>query len=269
MTTSKSTQAIVPNCHVIKIGGSTLANLSQAFIKSLKRRVEAGQNLIIVHGGGPDINSALAEQGIVSETVNGIRVTTPEMIHTIRNILIGDVNSRLVGKMNAAGISSAGLSGFDGVFASSYLDQQTYGEVGVITEVNAKKFQLLLKAGIIPVVACVGTTIEGTPLNINADTLASGIAAGVQAESLLLVTDTPGIKKDGETVRSVSEQEIRKWIANGIIYGGMIPKVQAALDCLEAGVRAVQITDDTLMGTTVKAVNPLLTRPIKEVHTNA
>lgn len=269
MTTFKSTQVIVPNCHVIKIGGSTLAHLSQAFIKSLKHRVEAGQRIIVVHGGGPNINEALRNQGIVSETVDGIRVTTPEMISTIRNILIGEVNSGLVGKLNASGISAAGLNGFDGIFSTDYLNQKIYGEVGVVTEVNAVKFQLLLKAGIIPVVACVGTSIEGTPLNINADTLAAGIAAGVQAESLLLVTDTPGIKKDGETVKSASEQDIRKWIANGIIYGGMIPKVQAALTCLEAGVKAVQITDDTLVGTTVKAINPLTTRNAKEVHTNA
>lgn len=269
MTMSKSTQAIVPNCHVIKIGGSTLANLSEAFIKSLKRRVAAGQNIIVVHGGGPNINEALAHQGIVSETIDGIRVTTPEMIATIRNILIGEVNSGLVGKINASGISAAGLSGFDGVFTSDYLEQEIYGEVGVVTDVNALKFKLFLKGGIIPVVACIGTSATGGPLNINADTLAAGIASGVQAESLLLVTDTPGIKKDGVTVTAASEQDIRKWVANGIIYGGMIPKVQAALDCLEAGVKAVQITDDTLVGTTVQATNPLITRLTKEVHTNA
>lgn len=247
--------AIVHNCHVIKIGGSTLSTLSDAFIRSLKRRVEAGQNVILVHGGGPDINQALDAKGITSEIKDGIRVTSPEMIQVIRNILIGDVNARLVGKINAAGISAVGLSGFDGLFTADYLDRDKYQEVGEVTSVNADKFKLLLKANIIPVLACIGVSPEGNPLNINADMLAAGIAKGVEAKSLLLVTDTPGIKRDGDTISETTAQEIHELIANKTIYGGMIPKVQGALDCLDAGVEAVQITDDTLTGTTIHAVH--------------
>lgn len=247
--------ATVPNCHVIKIGGSTLSTLSDAFIHSLIRRVEAGQNVILVHGGGPDINQALDAKGITSEIKDGIRVTSPEMIQVIRNILIGDVNARLVGKINAAGISAVGLSGFDGLFTADYLDRDKYQEVGEVTSVNSDKFKLLLKANIIPVLACIGVSPEGNSLNINADTLAAGIAKGVEAKSLLLVTDTSGIKRDGDTISETTAQEIHELIANKTIYGGMIPKVQGALECLEAGVDAVQITDDTLTGTTIHAVH--------------
>ncbi|MFC4354169.1 acetylglutamate kinase [Chryseomicrobium palamuruense] len=269
MTTSKSTQAIVPNCHVIKIGGSTLATLSDSFVHSLKRRVEAGQNVILVHGGGPDINTALAEREITSEVIDGIRVTTPEMIHIIRNTLLGDVNSRLVGKLNAAGISAVGLSGFDGLFSSDYLNQEVYQEVGEVMEVNGGKFELLLKAGIIPVLACIGVSPDGKPLNINADTLASGVASGVEAKSLLLVTDTPGIKRNGETVKDTTPTEIVNMIEDGTIYGGMIPKVKGALECLETGVKAVQITDDSLTGTTIHAISPYTKHPRKEANIHA
>lgn len=265
MTMSKLMQATVPNCHVIKIGGSTLATLSDSFVLSLKRRMEAGQNLIIVHGGGPDINSALQEKGIVSEIVDGIRVTTPEMMSVIRNILIGDVNARLVGKLNAVSISSVGLSGFDGLFTSDYLDQDKYQEVGTVTNVNVNKFHLLLKANIIPVVACIGVSSSGLPLNINADSLAAGIASGVKAESLLLVTDTPGIKRQEKTITDTKAPEIHAMIADGTIYGGMIPKVLGALKCLTSGVKAVQITDDTLTGTTIHQVSPYIKRSAKEV----
>lgn len=269
MTTSKSTQAIVPNCHVIKIGGSTLATLSDSFIRSLKRRIEAGQNVILVHGGGPDINEALAARDITSDVIDGIRVTTPEMIEIIRNTLLGDVNSRLVGKLNAAGISAVGLSGFDGLFRADYVNQSRYQEVGEVTEVNAGKFRLLLKAGIIPVLACIGVSPDGHPLNINADTLASGIASGVEAKSLLLVTDTSGIKRDGETVKDTTPLEVTHMIEEGTIYGGMIPKVKGALDCLETGVKAVQITDDSLTGTTIHAISPYTKYPRKEADIHA
>lgn len=264
MTTSKSTQAIVPNCHVIKIGGSTLGTLSESFIRSLKRRVEAGQNIILVHGGGPDINAALAAREITSEIIDGIRVTTPEMIEIIRNTLLGDVNSRLVGKLNANGVSAVGLSGFDGLFSADYVNRDLYQEVGEVTEVNAGKFKLLLKAGIIPVLVCIGVSPDGQPLNINADTLASGIASGVEAKSLLLVTDTPGIKRNGETVKEATPMEVVQMIEDGTIYGGMIPKVKGALDCLETGVKAVQITDDSLTGTTIHAISPYTKHPRKE-----
>lgn len=238
---------------VIKLGGSTLEGLNEAFFRNFKALQDEGYQLIITHGGGPAINRELAKANITSHTVNGLRVTSEDMIDIVQSTLIGKVNPALVHELNAAGITAVGLNGFDGtLLESTYLDKETYGFVGEVTNVNTTLLDTLTAVGIVPVIACIGATKEGQALNINGDTVASEIALAVKAESLLLVTDVAGIRIQDEYQKEVTEADINGWIEEGHIYGGMIPKVQGAVACLHAGIPSVQIVNDTLTGTTIK-----------------
>lgn len=252
MTTFKSTHHIAHNRIVIKLGGSTLEGLNKAFFNNFKQLQEEGYEVIITHGGGPAINRALAAAKIESHALNGIRVTSEEAIDVVQTTLIGKVNPELVAQLNAAGITAVGLNGFDGqLLTSTFMDKETYGYVGEVQAVNTNLLETLLAAGIVPVIACVGATEDGQALNINGDTVASAVALAVHAESLLLVTDVAGIRIEDEYQVQVVPSAIAKWIEDGHIYGGMIPKVQGALACLEAGIPSVQIVNETLSGTTI------------------
>ncbi len=252
MTMSKSMHHTARKI-VVKLGGSTLEGLNEAFFRNFKALQNEGYEIIITHGGGPAINRALEKENIESYTINGLRVTSEEMIDIVQSTLIGKVNPALVQQLNAAGIPAIGLNGFDAaLLESTYLDQDVYGFVGEVVRVNTQLLDTLTAAGIVPVVACIGMSKEGQALNINGDTVASGIALAVHAESLLLVTDVAGIRiKDDYQVTAV-ETDIAGWIEEGHIYGGMIPKVQGAVACLQAGIPAVQIVNDALQGTTIK-----------------
>ena len=252
MTTFKSTHHTARKM-VIKLGGSTLEGLNEAFFRNFKALQDEGYQLIITHGGGPAINRELAKANISSHTVNGLRVTSEDMIDIVQSTLIGKVNPALVHELNVAGITAVGLNGFDGtLLESTYLDKETYGFVGEVTNVNTALLDALTATGIVPVIACIGATKEGQALNINGDTVASEIALAVKAESLLLVTDVSGIRINDEYQKEVTEAHINRWIEEGHIYGGMIPKVQGAVACLHAGIPSVQIVNDTLTGTTIK-----------------
>ncbi len=237
---------------VIKLGGSTLEGLNTAFFHKIQALQQEGYRIIITHGGGPAINRTLAANHVASHVLNGIRVTTSEAIDLVKTTLIGQVNPFLVHELNAAGIQAIGLNGFDGhLLESTFLDEATYGYVGRIEKVNTELLDAILTANIVPVIACIGATVDGQALNINGDTVASEVALAIKAESLLLVTDVAGIRIEGQYQQEVTESAIGQWIADEHIYGGMIPKVQGALACLAAGIPSVQIVDDTLTGTTI------------------
>ncbi|MBK3493738.1 acetylglutamate kinase [Viridibacillus sp. YIM B01967] len=253
MTMCRSTQVTDHKCIVIKLGGSMLEGLNESFFDNFKKMQEAGYTIIIVHGGGPAINKALANANVETTTKNGIRVTSSEAIEIVQKTLIGKVNPALTHQLNGAGIQAIGLSGYDGnLLTCSFLNKKEYGFVGNIEEVNTTLLKTVLSAGIIPVVSCFGATVDGTPLNINGDTVASKIALAMAADSLLLVTDTPGIKIADVIQNHVYPEQIEKWIDSGDIYGGMIPKVQAAIACLNEGIPSVQIVSDQLAGTTIQ-----------------
>lgn len=252
MTTFKSTQATAHKRLVIKLGGSTLEGLNKAFFESFKALQQQGYQVVITHGGGPAINRALATANIESTTVNGLRVTTDEMIDLVKTTLIGQVNPYVVSQLTQAGIQAVGLNGFDAtILTSDYLDKDTYGHVGEVQQVNVAVIEALLAAGFVPVIACIGATTQGQALNINGDTVASEVALALQAEQLLLVTDVSGIRIEDTWQTSATKAQIDTWIDEGHIYGGMIPKVQGALDCLAAGIPSVQIVNDQLTGTTI------------------
>ncbi|ARK20760.1 MULTISPECIES: acetylglutamate kinase [Sporosarcina] len=252
MTTSKSTQHIVRKRQVIKLGGSMLDELSDTFFQCVKKLQQDGIQVIIVHGGGPSINQELADRGVTSSVVNGFRVTSAEAIGIVQSIMIGQVNPSLVHRFNQEGVKAVGLSGYDAnLFTCDLLDFDTYGYVGKIKSVETEILDTLLDAGITPVISCVGKTESGEPLNVNADTVASRIALAVEAESLLLVTDTSGIRIQDQPQTEVEPQAIYGWIKTEDIYGGMIPKVMAAIDCLEAGIPSVKIVCQKLNGTVI------------------
>ncbi|OEC00248.1 acetyl-L-glutamate 5-phosphotransferase [Lysinibacillus sphaericus] len=252
MTMFKSMHHTARKRMVIKLGGSTLEGLNDDFFDNFKKLQESGVELIITHGGGPAINRELAARDIESHTLNGIRVTSEAAMDVVQSTLIGNVNPALVHELTTAGIAAVGLNGFDGqLLVADFLDKDIYGFVGEIQSVNTSLLEALIAAGIVPVIACVGANLKGQALNINGDTVASEVALAVGAESLLLVTDVSGIRIQGDYQTEVTPSLITQWIEEGHIYGGMIPKVQGAIECLNAGIPSVQIVGDTLVGTTI------------------
>ncbi|MBQ0138436.1 MAG: acetylglutamate kinase [Kurthia sp.] len=252
MTTFKSTQ---PTDHkkkvVIKLGGSMLAGLNEVFFRQLKK-IRKTSEVIIIHGGGPAINEALKKAAVQSTIIEGIRVTDEAAISIVAQTLIGQVNPMLVGQLNQSGIQAIGLNGQDGqLLACDYLNQPLYHFVGEIQQVHVKLLEDLLAMDFLPVVACIGADSEGQLLNINGDTVASAIALAFEADELLFVTDVDGVKIEGQAIDQTSKPQIDEWIEAGHIYGGMIPKVEAATNCVLAGVPAVKIVGANLQGTTI------------------
>lgn len=252
MTMFKSMHHTARKRMVIKLGGSTLEGLNEAFFENFKKLQNSGVDLIITHGGGPAINRELAVRHIDSYALNGIRVTSEEAIGVVQSTLIGHVNPALVYELTAAGITAIGLNGFDGqLLVADYLDKDKYGYVGAVQSVNTILLEAIIAAGVVPVIACVGADQHAQALNINGDTVASEVALAIGAESLLLVTDVSGIRIQDEYQTEATPSLIAQWIEEGHIYGGMIPKVQGAIECLNAGIPSVQIVGDTLIGTAI------------------
>ncbi|MGX9134508.1 acetylglutamate kinase [Rummeliibacillus sp. JY-2-4R] len=252
MTMSKSMQPTDRKKLVVKLGGSMLAGLESSFFDAIKNYQTNGYQIVIVHGGGPVINEDLAKNNIDYKTVNGIRYTSKEAVEIVQSALIDKVNPFLTKELVNAGIQAVGLNGMDGaIFESDFLDQTTYGYVGKIQSVHQATIQNYLDSEIIPVIACFGATNEGIPLNINGDTVASDIALAINAEALLLVTDTAGIRINDQVQTDVNPELIYQWIESEDIYGGMIPKVEAAIECLNAGIPAIHIVNQYFKGTKI------------------
>ena len=232
------------NIIVVKCGGSTIAELSDDFFFSIKALKDAGNLPIIVHGGGPEINKMLQVLKIESEFINGLRKTTKEVLDTAEMVLCGKVNKRLVMKLQNAGLNSIGLSGCDAKLIEAVaIDKQTLGFVGDVTNVNAIFLKDILEQGMIPVIAPIGIGEDGESYNINADSAAGAIADSLGANQLLFVTDVPGVLKEGVLLEQVTITDIVNLIEEGTIYGGMIPKVKAAIKSLQGNIESVMIVN--------------------------
>ncbi|SCW70518.1 N-acetylglutamate kinase [Paenibacillus tianmuensis] len=238
------------NCFVMKCGGSTLAALPELFFDDLKRLQAAGIIPVIVHGGGPAISDTLGKLGIESEFVNGLRKTNEAVLDVVEMVLAGQINKEIVRKIQLSGAKALGLSGVDGhlIEAAPVANAHEIGLVGDVTQVNAELVQGIVTMGYIPVIAPVGIGAGGGQrYNINADTAAGAVASHLGVERMIVVTDVPGIMKtvDGEkrVLPSVTVREIDEMIASGEIYGGMIPKVRAAVQCIQGKVREVVIVN--------------------------
>lgn len=249
------------NMIVIKCGGSTIETLSDEFFNSVKRLQDEGYAPIIVHGGGPAIKRMLTRLNVKSEFVDGLRKTDEQVMKVVEMVLSGSVNKTLVRKLGQTGIDAIGLSGCDSHLIETVpRDQEKLGFVGEVTDVNTELMLDLLARGIVPVIAPVGISASGDCYNINADTAAGAIALHLGAEKLLFVTDVPGILKNDVLIETITEREVHDLIADGTIYGGMIPKVEAALKSLQGDLQEVMITsadaeivkDGKLIGTAIQ-----------------
>lgn len=238
------------NCFVMKCGGSTLAALPASFFEDMRQLQEEGIVTVIVHGGGPAISDTLGKLGIESGFVNGLRVTSEAVLDVVEMVLSGQINKEIVRRIQLTGAAALGLSGVDGhlIEAKPVANSHEVGLVGDVTRVNAELIQGIVNMGYIPVIAPVGLGEDGGQrYNINADTAAGAVASHLGVEQMVVVTDVPGIMKtvDGEkqVLPVVSVAEIEEMIASGDIYGGMIPKVRAAIACIQGKVQEVVIVN--------------------------
>lgn len=235
---------------VMKCGGSTLTALPDSFFDELRHLQEDGVKAVIVHGGGPAISDNLARLGIESSFVNGLRVTTEEVLDVVEMTLSGSINKAIVRRIQGSGGRAIGLSGVDGnlITAAPVANSDEVGLVGYVTEVKAEIVAGILALGYIPVIAPLGVDAAGQRYNINADTAAGAVASYMQSPQMIVVTDVPGIlttAEDGskKVLPSVTVAQIDQMIDSGEIYGGMIPKVRAAVDCIQGSVSEVVIVD--------------------------
>ncbi|MBD8067557.1 acetylglutamate kinase [Bacillus sp. PS06] len=227
---------------VVKCGGSIIADLTNDFFESIKELQKNGNKVIIVHGGGPEIEQMLNSLSITNEYINGLRKTTSEVLETVEMVLAGSVNKKLVSLLITSGLKAIGLSGVDGeLLKATPIDEGSLGHVGEVTEVNCDLLLNLLELDYIPVIAPLGLQETGQKLNINADTVAASVAAALKAKHLLFVTNVSGILKNGSLIEEVSVEKVQELINDGTIYGGMIPKVQAALSAMSAGLDEIMI----------------------------
>ncbi len=238
------------NMFVMKCGGSTLAALPDVFFEDLTRLQAEGEIPVIVHGGGPAISDTLGKLGIETEFVNGLRKTNEAVLDVVEMVLAGQINKQIVRNIQRSGANAVGLSGVDGhlIQAQPVANAHEVGLVGDVTRVNAELIQGIVGMGYMPVIAPVGIGADGGQrYNINADTAAGAVASHLGVERMIVVTDVPGILKtvDGEkrVLPSVTVREIDEMIASGDIYGGMIPKVRAAVQCIQGEVREVVIVN--------------------------
>lgn len=232
---------------VVKYGGNAMTEelLKHSFARNIVLMKQVGLSPVVVHGGGPQIGEMLTKVGKQSEFIDGMRVTDAETMELVEMVLGGSVNKSIVNLLNQVGGKAAGVTGKDAHFIQAEpLNAGKLGFVGQVKHIDPTLVHLLQQGGFIPVIAPIGVGADGKSYNINADLVASSVAATLKAERLLLLTNTSGIlDKQGELLTGLSPQDIAQLIDNETIQGGMLPKVQCAIDALAAGVGSVQIID--------------------------
>ena len=235
---------------VIKYGGSVMEKdiLKKAIFRDIALLASVGVRPIIVHGGGPEINNWLIKLKIKPKFESGLRVTDEKTMEIVEMVLMGRVNKQIVRGINETGATSIGLSGLDGnLIQARKLKNSTHGFVGDISKINSSILDPLIDKGYIPVISSIGSSNNGISLNINADYVAGEIAAAINAEKLILLTDTPGILKDlnnpKSLIRNLNLKQARKYIDENIISDGMRPKTECCIRAIAQGVKATHIID--------------------------
>jgi acetylglutamate kinase len=235
---------------VVKYGGAAMkdSTLKATVMRDIVFLSCVGLRPVVVHGGGPEINSWLDKLGIEPQFKNGLRVTDAATMEVVEMVLVGKVNKEIVSLINQAGGSAVGLCGKDGNLIKARPEgQEGIGFVGEVNSIDITMLNALVKQGYIPIVSSVAADETGQSYNINADTVAGEIAAALGAEKLILLTDTPGILEDykdpSTLLTKMDIQEARRLIDAGIVSGGMIPKVSCCVRSLAQGVRAAHILD--------------------------
>ncbi len=246
---------------VIKYGGSAMKDehLRESFAKDVVLLKYVGINVIVVHGGGPQINEMLSKLGMEQKFVGGIRKTDEETMHIVEMVLSGDINKdivALINKHSGESIYAVGLSGRDGRLIRARKMKEDFlkeigieieediGYVGEVLSINIDLLNSITEKNYIPVIAPVGVGEKGEAYNINADLVASEIAISMKAEKLIFLTDTEGVKdENGNVISSITERDAQLLIKKGVVKGGMIPKVKFALKAVNNGVKKVHIID--------------------------
>lgn len=234
---------------VVKYGGNAMINeeLKNAVMGDLVLLNTIGIKVVLVHGGGPEISGMLKKIGKESQFVNGLRVTDAETADIVLQVLSGKINKTLVNHLQNSGGKAVGLSGMDGHLIEAEIKDPALGFVGEITDINIEPVTDLLEKGYIPVISTVGCDKEGNVYNINADTAAARISSALGAEALFLMTDIVGLlrNKDDEStlISSVCVSEAPQLMREGIISGGMIPKIECCVEAIRQGVNKVFILD--------------------------
>ena len=234
---------------VIKYGGNAMINenLKEQVMEDIVLLWLIGVKVVLVHGGGPEISELMDKLGKKPEFVGGLRVTDKETVDIVQMVLAGKVNKTLVNLLEMKGGKAVGISGMDGRLIEAKMKDEKLGYVGEITNINISPINDLLEKGYIPVVSTVGCDKQGNTYNINGDTAAARIAGALEAENLIMMTDVAGILRDKDDTSSlipeVSVSGAKKLYEEGIVSGGMIPKVDCCIEAINRGVEKVIIMD--------------------------
>jgi acetylglutamate kinase len=241
---------------LVKLGGTLLdEDASRSRIAEELARLSRSVEIVVVHGGGKQMTRYLAEQGVESQFVRGLRVTTPEVTDALLKIFAGSVNHQLVAALQAAGASAVGLSGLDAGLAVAEQLDPALGAVGRIVATDGRLLDHLIAGGFLPVVACVAGGRGGAVFNVNADLMAVALAGACRAESLVFLTDVPGVKgEDGKTIRSLTIAGCRRLIESKVASGGMEAKLNASIQALLTGVRRVVIAPGAVADVIANAI---------------
>lgn len=229
---------------LVKLGGTLLdaAESRHRLAGELAALQQGGAEMVVVHGGGKQMTRFLAERGVESRFVGGLRVTTPEVVDAVLKVFAGSVNHELVSAFVAAGARAVGLSGIDAALAEAEQMREELGAVGRIVRSNAELLRLLTANRYLPVVACVAGDRQGRIYNVNADQMAVACAAGFGADRLFFLTDVDGVRgADGQVVPRLTPAEAESLIASGVAAGGMQAKLTAAIDGVRQGIGEVVI----------------------------
>ncbi|GAA6135416.1 acetylglutamate kinase [Oceaniserpentilla sp. 4NH20-0058] len=260
-------QRFVGKTIVVKYGGNAMTEdqLKNSFARDMVMLKLIGINPIVVHGGGPQIGDLLDKLNIESHFVNGMRVTTSQAMDVVEMVLGGLVNKDIVNLINQNGGQAIGLTGKDGQLIKATklkVTQKTpemqqpeiidIGHVGEVAHINTKVLEMLANSDIIPVIAPIGVGEDGQSYNINADLVAGKVAEAVKAEKLLLLTNIAGLMdKEGNILTGLTTEQVDGLIEDGTIYGGMLPKIQCALDAVKGGVTSSHIIDGRVSHSTM------------------
>ena len=234
---------------VVKYGGNAMINeqLKEQVMEDIVLLHLIGVKIVLVHGGGPEINDVMSRLGKKAEFVDGLRVTDRETVDIVQMVLAGKVNKTLVNLLERNGGKAMGISGMDGRLIEATFKDERLGYVGEITNINIKPVEDLLERGYIPVISTLGCDENGNTFNINGDTAAARIAGALNAERLIMMTDIAGILRDKDDPKTlipdITIDEAKALYAEGVISGGMIPKVDCCIEAIRRGVQNVIIMD--------------------------
>lgn len=234
---------------VIKYGGNAMINeqLKQQVMEDIVLLWLIGVKVVLVHGGGPEISETMEKLGKEAVFVDGLRVTDKETVDIVQMVLAGKINKTLVNLLEMKGGNAMGLSGMDGRLIEAKMKDERLGYVGEVTKVNIRPVLDLLEKGYIPVISTLGCDAQGNAYNINGDTAAACVAGALNAERLIMLSDIPGVLRDKDDpaslIREMTILEAAHLRDDGVISGGMIPKVECCVDAIMKGVRKVIIMD--------------------------